>query len=195
MQHVLRQEQGQLNAVISQHRRHLGRVIHRSYYRLAIPSTSDATVLQYTEFTAYTAILQGASPPVLQGSAIARHRQTWKLHEHYLMGTDPLDSGLEVDLDLPEALSVGDPLRSYFPPGTQIREHRDGVEVEEPGRQDILLYQRAGVNGSQYLEVDQGKAYIQDIVITGEVLRLDCYCELYLTIDHFRAIHHGANST
>jgi hypothetical protein len=85
------------------------------------------------------------------------------------MGADLSDSGVDVDLDCPGALSAGDPLRSYLPPGTQIKEHRDGIEVQEPGRPDVLQYRRAGVNGSQSLEIDHGKAYIQDIVITGEV--------------------------
>ena len=101
---------------------------------------------------------------------IARHRQTWKLREHHLITADLSDSGVEMDLDPPDALSAGDPLRSHFPLGTSIREHRDGIEVQDPSRQDVLLYKRAGPNGSQYSELDNGKAYIQDIVITGEVL-------------------------
>jgi len=83
------------------------------------------------------------------------------------MGADESESG--INLDSPDALSAGDPLKSYFPPGTQIREHQDGVEVQEPGRRDVLQYRRVGVSKSQYLEDDNGKAYIQDIVITGEV--------------------------
>jgi hypothetical protein len=74
-----------------------------------------------------------------------------------------------MDLDCPDALSAGDPLRSYIPPGTQIKEHRDGIEVQEPGRPDVLQYRRTSVSSSQSFEVDHGKAYIQDIVITGEV--------------------------
>jgi hypothetical protein len=99
------------------------------------------------------------------------------------MAADPSDSGVEMDLDPPDALSAGDPLRSHFPPGTEIREHRDGIEVQDPSRQDVLLYKRAGTNTSQYSELNHGKAYIQDIVITGEVLSFtDCPYELYLTI-------------
>lgn len=136
-----------------------------------IPGSVDGIwegLFTYTEFTAYTAILQGGPPPILQESVIARHRQTWKLREHHLIGTDPSDSGVEEDRDPLDVLSAGDPLRSYFPPGTQIREHQDRIEVQEPGRRGVLFYQRTGVNGSQYFGVGYGKGYVQDIVITGE---------------------------
>lgn len=137
-------------------------------------SRPNTIVLQYTEFTAYTAILQGATPPILQGSMIARHRQTWKLREHHLISADPLDSGVAVDLNPPDALSAGDPLRSHFPTGTQIKEHKDGIELHDPSRQDVLLYQRATSNRSHCVGADHGTTCtrVQDIVITGEVLSL-----------------------
>lgn len=172
----------------------MGRVVHCSYLRLAILSTSNAIVLQYTEFTAYTAILQGGPPPILQESVIARHRQTWKLREHHLIGADPSDSGVEEDRDPLDVLSAGDPLRSYFPPGTQIREHQDRIEVQEPGRRGVLFYQRTGVNGSQYFGVGYGKGYVQDIVITGEARSFYRY-PLCFNIDCLRAIRLGVNST
>ena len=104
------------------------------------------------------------------------------------MTAHPLDSGAEVNADLPDALSAGDPLRSHFPPGTQIREHQDGIELQDPSRPDVLLYQRANVNGSYYFGTDHGKAcmHVRDIVITGEVLGLyDRPGEWHLTFGSF----------
>ncbi|KAJ7938462.1 hypothetical protein B0H13DRAFT_1943151 [Mycena leptocephala] len=82
---------------------------------------------QYTEFTAYAALLQGAPPPILQKSVIVRHRQTWKLREHhFVVGTEPVPSRV-------------------FPTGTQIIESRDGVEVRDPNRPTELRYYRSAL--------------------------------------------------
>lgn len=100
---------------------------------------------------------------------VVRHRQTWKLREHHLLAADPSrsDSGIELDSDCVEPLPAGDPLRSYFPTGTQIRESRDGLQVQEPNRKDIILYQRASVVSDTCGLESRGVA-VQDIIITGE---------------------------
>ncbi|KAL0574035.1 hypothetical protein V5O48_007919 [Marasmius crinis-equi] len=116
----------------------------------------------YTEFTAYAALLQGAPPQLLQRNLVGRHRQTWKLREHHLISSDPSqsDSGVELDEnDDVEPLSAGDPLRSYFPTGTFIREHAWGVEVREPYKEP-LRYRRAAAGTC--------KSSVVDIIITGE---------------------------
>ncbi|KAJ8073012.1 hypothetical protein PM082_019880 [Marasmius tenuissimus] len=116
----------------------------------------------YTEFTAYAALLQGAPPQLLQRSLVVRHRQTWKLREHHLIPSDSSrsDSGIGLeDGDNIEPLSAGDPLRSYFPTGTFIREHSWGIEVREPHK-ELLEYRRAAPGTS--------KSSVVDIIITGE---------------------------
>ncbi|KAG6889688.1 hypothetical protein C0995_015436 [Termitomyces sp. Mi166 len=120
---------------------------------------------QYTEFTAYASLLAGAQPHVIQGSMVVRHRQTWKLHEHHLLAFDASrsDSGIGLDSDSVEPLTSGDPLRSYFPTGTQIRETKDGIDIQVPKRNDVLHYQRA----SSIREKGKGVS-VQDIIITGE---------------------------
>jgi hypothetical protein len=149
----------------------MGRGIHRSCFSLVITFASNAVPLQYTEFTAYAALLTGAPPPVLQKSMVVRHRQTWKLREHHLIVSDPChsDSGIDLDIDNIDPLPAGDPLRSYFPTGTQIREHRDGIEVQQANCKDILRYQRAPLTSLQCTDDDSYTPYVQDIVITGEV--------------------------
>ncbi|ESK93284.1 hypothetical protein Moror_14547 [Moniliophthora roreri MCA 2997] len=111
----------------------------------------------YTEFAAYVALLQGAPPPLLQRSLVVRHRQTWKLREHHLISSDPSHNA--------EPLPAGDPLRSYFPTGTSIREHDWGVEVKQPYK-DPVHYQRAAKNSPSRSEI--GKTNVIDIIITGE---------------------------
>ncbi|KAF8889100.1 hypothetical protein BD779DRAFT_1611184 [Infundibulicybe gibba] len=91
----------------------------------------------YTEFTAYAALLSGAPPLTLQKSMVVRHRQTWKLREHHLISSTPAQGfDCSTSPDVPGPLPAGDPLRSYFPTGTQIREHQDGIDVQEPGGKD-----------------------------------------------------------
>lgn len=129
-------------------------------------------MIQYTEFTAYAAILAGAPPMVLQKSMVVRHQQTWKLREHHLIGSDSShsDSGIDMDLDNAEPLSAGDPLRSYFPTGTQIKESRRGVEVREPGAKQVLCYHRASLLADKIKQGDViAKFAVLDIILTGEV--------------------------
>ncbi|KAG6879780.1 hypothetical protein C0992_011825 [Termitomyces sp. T32_za158] len=120
----------------------------------------------YTEFTAYAALLAGGEPHVIQGSMVVRHRQTWRLFEHHLLAFDASrsDSGIGHDCDNAEPLPSGDPLRSYFPTGTQIRETRDGVYIHLPDRNDVIHYQRASSIRKEWKGVN-----VQDIIITGEV--------------------------
>jgi len=103
---------------------------------------------------------------------VGRHQQTWKLREHHLVATDGSgsDSGTDLDADSVNPLSPGDPLHSHFPTGTQLKEYRDGLSVQEPGRKRVLRYQRSS---SIEVQKHDGNAtpYVQDIIITGEVGR------------------------
>ncbi|KAG6820260.1 hypothetical protein H0H93_003268 [Arthromyces matolae] len=145
----------------------------------------------YTEFTAYAALLAGGEPHIIQRSMVVRHRQTWKLREHQLLGSDTRsDSGIGLDNDHAEPLPGGDPLRSYFPTGTQLRETAEGVEVQVPNRREIIYYQRAssvrervirhGVNSTslaEFVHVMDSSAYqknmwmeIEESGFTGDIL-------------------------
>lgn len=129
---------------------------------------------KYTEFTAYAAMLAGASPTVIQKGVVGRHQQTWKLREHHLLPFDhsDSDSGIDMDADSVTPLHAGDPLRSYFPIGTQIREHREGLTVQGSGSPHIRRYLRASALETQANPEDRPPC-VQDIIITGEVsLRL-----------------------
>ncbi len=124
---------------------------------------------QYTEFTAYAALLAGAAPPVIQKSVVGRHQQTWKLREHHLVVNDPADSDSGIDVtesDRVIPFRGGDPLRSYFPTGTQIIERRDGLRVQNPANDQEFTYQRHSFSDLDEQNADQ---IVQDIIITGEV--------------------------
>jgi len=127
---------------------------------------ADLNPLQYTEFTAYAALLAGGHPPIIQKSLVVRHRQTWKLREHHLLAPDTSlpGSGINSESDI-EPLSGGDPLRSYFPSGVQMRETKDGVEVQEPNSKDVIRYHRTScLPGS-----DKSRSpFVRDIIVTGE---------------------------
>lgn len=86
------------------------------------------------------------------------------------MAADPSrsDSGIEVEADNIGPLPAGDPLRSYFPVGTSIIEHREGVDVRRPGSREVLHYQKAVPNCASAWK-DDTKPFVQDIIITGEV--------------------------
>jgi hypothetical protein len=121
-------------------------------------------------------LLDGAAPHVIQRTAVGRHQQTWKLREHLLVTIDnssDSDSGIELDLDnnnnnTVNSLNPGDPLDAYFPAGTQIKEYRDGLTVQEPGCDRAFRYQRISTIEAQKRDIDD-VAYVQDIIITGEV--------------------------
>lgn len=153
---------------------------------------------QYTEFTAYAALLAGASPPVIQKSVVGRHQQTWKLREHHLVVNDPADSDSGIDVtesDRVIPLRGGDPLRSYFPTGTQIIERRDGLRVQNPADDQEFTYQRHSFSEMHKQNARQTDATVQDIIITGEV---SCFtnsmAEAELTDQISRDIRPGANS-
>ncbi|KDR78265.1 hypothetical protein GALMADRAFT_64778 [Galerina marginata CBS 339.88] len=124
----------------------------------------------YTEFTAYAAMLAGASPTTIQKGVVGRHQQTWKLREHHLLAADhsDSDSGIAMDVDTDTPLRAGDPLRSYFPTGTQLREHREGLIVQDSGSAEVRRYHRASVLQTQKFGGDQHKPRVKDIIITGE---------------------------
>lgn len=102
---------------------------------------------------------------------MARHHQTWKLREYHLTAwnlSDP-DTSLVLDLDsnlIP--LPAGDPLRSFFPTGTHIKEDREGLTVRTPQRSGSLRYQRASrinVHNSKRKEAKK----MADVILMGEV--------------------------
>jgi hypothetical protein len=115
-------------------------------------------------------LLDGAPPNVIQKSVVGRHQQTWKLREHLLVTTDNSgsDSGIDLDLDTVNPLNPGDPLDSYFPSGTQFKEYRDGLTVQEEGCNQPLRYHRFFCIEKQNHDSDI-EPYVQDIIITGEV--------------------------
>ncbi|KAH9001893.1 hypothetical protein EDB86DRAFT_3063635 [Lactarius hatsudake] len=97
----------------------------------------------YTEFTAYARLLSGAPPPTLNNSLVARHQQTWRLHEYHLLLPEGLDSAAtKVALANPRywPLSPGDPLRAYLPHGLAIEHERSGIRVREPGNVADTFY-------------------------------------------------------
>ena len=121
-------------------------------------------------------MLEGAPPNVIQRSCVGRHQQTWKLREHLLFTTDSSsdsDSGIELDLDSSNttvnSLNPGDPLDAYFPAGTEIKEYRDGLIVQEPGCDRPLRYQRFSADDARSKRDIDDVNYVQDIIITGEV--------------------------
>jgi len=81
------------------------------------------------------------------------------------------------EVDTSTSLRGGDPLRSYFPTGTQIRETREGLMVQEPATGRILRYQKPssfdGVHeGMREEEGDNDQSRVRDIIITGEASSL-----------------------
>lgn len=123
---------------------------------------------------------------------VVRHRQTWKLREHHLLAPDPSrsDSGIDLEGDNVDPLSAGDPLRSYFPTGTLIKEHRYGIEVHEPGSNEVLNYQRASLVAQQ----SHDGSYVQDIIITGEVNSASDWSMTRSSFILCRVIQPGVNS-
>ncbi|KAK2460389.1 hypothetical protein APHAL10511_007554 [Amanita phalloides] len=118
----------------------------------------------YTEFTIYAALLAGAPPSILdRNPSVARHRQTWKLREHHLIDNGASsDSEMDREAEILCSLSLGDPLQSYLPAGFLIKEDRDGVLVQEPGKRHGLHYLRAPLVRSNVTST------VKDIIITGE---------------------------
>lgn len=111
----------------------------------------------YTEFTAYAALLSGASPNVLERSLVAQHPQLWKLREHHLY----YDEDGEERGDDP--LIPGNPLLAYMPPGTEVSEGPDGLQMRVPGCMPVVYTSWARVP-----ERERGKRRVRDVIITGE---------------------------
>jgi len=126
----------------------------------------------YTEFTAYASLLAGAPPIIIQKCVVGKHQQTWKLREHHLLAADPSgsDSGIDMDVEIiaDSPLRGGDPLRSYFPTGTQIRETRDGLIVQELATGRILKYQKPSSFNGAGEDNKSHDGLVRDVIITGE---------------------------
>ena len=111
----------------------------------------------YTEFTAYAALLSGASPNVLERSLVAQHPQLWKLREHHLYYDD--DGEEEGD----DPVLAGGPLLGYMPLNTEICEGPEGLEVRVPGRMPVMY-----ASWAHMPETERGKKRLRDVIITGE---------------------------
>ncbi|KAI0297857.1 hypothetical protein B0F90DRAFT_1818953 [Multifurca ochricompacta] len=135
----------------------------------------------YTEFTAYAALLSGAPPPTLNKSLVARHQQTWRLHEYHLLLPEDHDDGLYVPGSSTTAtttttrieedpryrpLSPGDPLRAYLPYGLSIEQERNGLSVHEPGRVMDTFYHRCPAPEQITREYNRR---VREILIAGEL--------------------------
>lgn len=144
-------------------------VSHSSYCSIRL------IISKFIDFRAYAALLVGASPDILEGCKVVCHRQTWKLREHHLLNNDASSSDSSAEMDreavLSCPLSAGDPLHSYFPAGSLVKEDSDGIRVQEPGKLGVLYYRRA-----PFLRSEARPAKVKDIIITGEV----CATQLHL---------------
>jgi len=120
----------------------------------------------YTEFTAYAAMLSGAPPPTLNKSLVARHQQTWRLHEYHLLLPEDVGDVAEA-LAHPryKPLSPGDPLRAYLPHGLAIEHDPDGISVYEPGRVVSTFYHRCPA--PEHVTPEYAKR-VREILIAGE---------------------------
>jgi hypothetical protein len=115
-------------------------------------------------------LLSGAPPPTLNKSLVARHQQTWRLHEYHLLlpsDVDESDTAAAVPEDPQyKPLSPGDPLRAYLPSGLSYEHKHGGIRVYEPGREVDTFYHRCP-------EPEQvTSAYtkrVREILIAGEV--------------------------
>lgn len=116
-------------------------------------------------------MLAGASPTIIQKGVVGRHQQTWKLREHHLLSTDhsDSDSGIDMDIDDVTPLRAGDPLRSYFPTGTQLREHKEGLTVQDSESTEVRRYYRVSTSSTPKSDTDEPRARVRDIILTGEV--------------------------
>lgn len=71
-------------------------------------------------------------------------------------------------------LGGGDPLKAYFPDGTQIYDRTDAIEIREPGRRESLFYHRAeivDVASSLPRNESSSEEEVRDVIIIGEVSR------------------------
>jgi len=120
---------------------------------------------------AYARLLSGAPPPTLNNSLVARHQQTWRLHEYHLLLPEDLDSAAaKAALADPRywPLSPGDPLRAYLPHGLAIEHERSGIRVREPGHVADTFYCRCPAPEAITPEYTKR---VREILIAGEVSR------------------------
>jgi hypothetical protein len=129
-------------------------------------------VNKYTEFSAYAKLLSGAPPPTLNKSQVARHQQTWRLHEYHLLLPSDVDEfdGVTTAADLEDPqykpLSPGDPLRAYLPQGLSYEHKHDGIRVYEPGRVVDTFYHRCPEPEQVTREYTKR---VREILIAGKV--------------------------
>ena len=120
---------------------------------------------------AYVRLLTGAPPPTLNNSHVARHQQTWRLHEYHLLLPEGLESAAaKVALADPQywPLSPGDPLRAYLPHGLAIQQDHSGIRVREPGHVVDTFYTRCPA--PEEITPEYAKR-VREILIAGEVSR------------------------
>jgi hypothetical protein len=117
-------------------------------------------------------MLSGAPPPTLDKSLVARHNQTWRLHEYHLLLPEDLSASAETAEVLEDPrykpLSPGDPLRAYLPHGLALEQdyENDGIRVHEPGRVEDTLYHRCPT--PEQITAEYAKR-IREILIKGQV--------------------------
>jgi hypothetical protein len=142
---------------------------------------------------AYASVLAGASPNQFERSMVGRHKQTWRLREYHLLSEislDPLGSDSRVE-DGVNPLPGGDPLKSYFPNDTQLRETMGGLVIQYAGSPDPIQYHSFVV--SQGL-LQSGELRVRDVIIIGEVSGVRIRRAFLLFTWMNRAILPGANS-
>lgn len=115
---------------------------------------------------AYVRLLTGAPPPTLNNSHVARHQQTWRLHEYHLLLPEDLDSAAAKADPRYLPLSPGDPLRAYLPHGLAIQQDHSGIQVREPGHVVDTFYSRCPAPEDITLEYAKR---VREILIVGEV--------------------------
>ena len=123
---------------------------------------------QYIEFEAYASTLLGP-PSVVQRSAVGRHKQTWRLREYHLLSNIPTDPARSDFLRIDDGvcpLPGGDPLKSYFPNDTQLRETTDCLMIQYSGSPDTFQYQSSTVSQSL---LRRGEVRVRDVILIGEV--------------------------
>lgn len=120
---------------------------------------------------------------------VAQHPQTWKLREYHLMVPSEVD-GISAS-EPSTSLSLGDPLKAFFPPNIRISERSGCAEVYEPGEMAPLLYRQTS-SDAEVACFAQSK--IQDIILLGEVLN-NFYSSSYSHLKLCRVILLGVSST
>jgi len=111
----------------------------------------------------------------LNKSLVARHNQTWRLHEYHLLLPSSLDESAEGArvLEHPryKPLSPGDLLRAYLPHGLTVEQDHDdnddvGMRVYEPGRVADTFYHRCPA--PEQITAEYAKR-VREILIKGQV--------------------------